>query len=242
MAAQSFVSHDETSDGVEVRYQPGRGARQPSNSNALVVMNLGIAGNGSALFVKSDNATTPAAIVQGAGDLLDLRDGDGVSVYRVGQDGTLTVGDVVGAARTVYKTDDESVTSSTTVQDDDHLTLTMTTDAVYALDTFLDVEGDADGDFKLTFTGPSGASGSWTPDGISLGNSNNIGQIKRGRNGFGDTDSVGILPDGTIVTPRGQITTSSTAGSLTLQWAQNSSNETATTLKTGSWLRLHRMA
>jgi hypothetical protein len=205
-------------------------------------VNQGVAGACSALFVKSDNATASAAIVRGAGDLLDLRDNDGASVYRVGQDGTLTVGDVVGASRTVYKTDDESVTSSTAVQDDDHLTLTVAADAVYALDTFLDVEGDVDGDFKLTFTGPSGATGSWTPDGISNGNANNIGQIKRGRVALGTDDSVGVTGDGTIVTPRGQITTSSTAGSLTLRWAQNGSDETATTLKAGSWLRLHRMA
>ncbi|WP_267244339.1 hypothetical protein [Streptomyces sp. PR69] len=149
---------------------------------------------------------------------------------------------VVEKTRTAVKTADQSVTSSIAVVDDDHLTLTVEANSVYAFDTYLDADGDTGGDLRLTFTGPAGASGSWTPDGISLGNANNIGQVKRSRNALAAEDSVGILPAGTIVTPSGQITTGGTAGALTLRWAQDTSSATPTRLLAGSWLRVTKLA
>jgi hypothetical protein len=42
--------------------------------------------------------------------------------------------------------------------------------------------------------------------------------------------------------PKGSIITSSTAGFVTLQWAQNTSNATALLVLAGSWMKLTRVA
>jgi hypothetical protein len=156
-------------------------------------------------------------------------------------DGEFTVL-VVEATRTKYKAADQQVTSSIAVVDDTHLTLSVDANSVYGFDLFLDADGDSLGDLRLTFTGPAGATGVWTPDGISLGNGNNIGNVKRSRNALAAEDSVGILPAGTIVTPSGQITTGATAGNLTLRWAQDAAHATPTILRAGSWMRVTKLA
>jgi hypothetical protein len=56
------------------------------------------------------------------------------------------------------------------------------------------------------------------------------------RTGYGTSDS-------TMFTPiSGLWRIGSTAGSITLQWAQNTSNATATVMYTDSWLRFLRIA
>src|SRR5574341_1924364 len=57
----------------------------------------------------------------------------------------------------VRKTADESVTSSTTLQDDDHLVIAVEANTNYFIEAFLIYDGDAAGDFKFTFSVPAGA-------------------------------------------------------------------------------------
>jgi hypothetical protein len=150
-------------------------------------------------------------------------------------------GDVVGKTRTAYKTADEPVDSAT-LQDDNHLAVSLTANAVYALDMFLDVEGDSTADITMGWAVPAGTAMSWTESGPSAGNGNNIASIKYNRLGAADSSGVGILPTGTAVTPSGNVRVGATGGTLTFRWAQTTTNAIPTILKTGSWLRLHRMA
>lgn len=151
-------------------------------------------------------------------------------------------GDVVGKARAVYKSVDEPVTNSIVLQDDDHLALSVVANGVYALDMYLDTDADPVADITMGWSVPAGTVMSWTEAGISAGNSNNIGSLKMNRLGATDSSGVGILATGTTVMPRGVVRVGSTAGTLQFRWAQSVASVTPTTLKTGSWLRLHRIA
>lgn len=140
------------------------------------------------------------------------------------------------------KTADEPVTSSTALQDDDHLTLPVVAGAVYALDCFLDVEADPAADIVLGWSAPAGAVLSWTETGISAGNAGNIGSIKQSRLDVTASSAVGIVAAGSVVRPAGVLRVGGTAGSLRLRWAQSASSTTPTVLKADSWIRLMRIA
>ncbi|MFF2864490.1 hypothetical protein ACFVSX_32000 [Streptomyces rubiginosohelvolus] len=158
-----------------------------------------------------------------------------------GPAGAPPTGDVVGVIRTVDKAADEAVTSSTVLQDDDHLTLPVTAGGRYALDAMLAVDGDPAADLLLTVTAPPGSTGYWTPGAITLGVSDGTGSIRLTRYAPGTTIGVGVTAAGLIVTPLGTITAGA-SGAVTVQWAQNVSTGTATVLRAGSWLRLTRVA
>lgn len=69
------------------------------------------------------------------------------------------------------KTADEPVTSSTALQDDDHLLLAVGANEVWEFDMTLYVTGDVGGDLALTVAGPAGSAerygaiAPWTRDG-----------------------------------------------------------------------------
>lgn len=126
----------------------------------------------------------------------------------------------------VYKPVDESVTSSTTLQDDNHLFFTVPAGTQMRFDGFLNIDGGA-GDFKYTFTGTGTVTGAWT---TSAGNA---------------ALALGVTaPFTPVPVTRGAVGTvngGASGGTLKLQWAQNSSSGTATTLKAGSWLSAQRL-
>ena len=140
-----------------------------------------------------------------------------------------------------YKTADESVTSSTTFQDDDHLTVAVEANCVYVLEMVLSYDALAAGDLKTQFVMPAGA----TVVGAALGLTTTaaattddyttswVGLANVGGVGAGSTQAVYA---------RGLFTTSGTAGTLKLQWAQTVSSATATRIFTGSYMLLRRVA
>lgn len=143
--------------------------------------------------------------------------------------------------RTAVKTADETVTASTTLQDDDHLVLSVVANGWYEVSLFIDTEGDPAGDLTMGWTIPAGAALSWTEAGVSAGNTNNIGSVKLGRNDGATSSGVGIIAAGSVVLPRGVLRVSSTAGNIQFRWAQTAAAGT-TTIKTGSMLKLTRVA
>ncbi|MGW1938943.1 hypothetical protein [Streptomyces goshikiensis] len=144
--------------------------------------------------------------------------------------------------RAAVKTADESVTGSTTLQDDDHLALSVVAGGWYAIEAHLDVEADPAADITIGWSAPASAVLSWTETGISAGNTGNIGSIKQSRLDVATSSGVGIVAAGSTVRPAGVLRVAATAGTLQLRWAQTVSSGTPTTLKTGSWLRLTRIA
>lgn len=140
------------------------------------------------------------------------------------------------------KTADESVTSSTTLQADDLLFLPVAANARYIMDGWIRYTGALTpaGDLKMQFTVPSGAAMSWTNFGVNpsaLLDYNVVVEVA----GTGSPRAVGGQATEMSCSPRGYVTTGSTSGNMQLMWAQNASNGTPTTIKTGSFLRLIRV-
>ncbi|WP_369778829.1 hypothetical protein [Streptomyces sp. R33] len=143
---------------------------------------------------------------------------------------------------TVIKAADESITSSTTIQDDNHLTLAVAANATYLLEGTLFYDGAFNaGHLKATFSLPAGATIFWAINAPATGgtaayasDANTTGNLVAGTYGTGGAKTTASI--------LGTVTTAGTAGNLLLRWAQNASNATATTIYAKSWLRLLRTA
>ncbi len=132
----------------------------------------------------------------------------------------------------VIKTADETMTNDSTFQDDNHLFFTVLANQSWAFELFILYFAHATPDMKLQITGPSGATASWKDVG-TLDDEVSI------------TLSDSFLLSGNsalrIVCYRGIFQTSSTAGTFQIQWAQNTSNANATTMKAGSYIIAHEI-
>jgi len=143
---------------------------------------------------------------------------------------------------TVVKAADESVTSSTTLQDDNHLILPLEANATYTLEGGLYYDGQFNaGNLKLTWTLPASATFYWSANGPATGgaaayasNAVTSGNISLGTYGTGGAKTTASV-NATVVTV-------GTAGNMTLRWAQDTSNATATTIYAKSWLRAWRIS
>ncbi|MFJ3173799.1 hypothetical protein ACIPJK_23870 [Streptomyces roseus] len=142
----------------------------------------------------------------------------------------------------VVKAADESVTSSTALQDDNHLILPMEANATYIVEGALFYDGQFNaGNLKLTWTLPTSATIYWAPNAPALGGAaayasqaTTTGTLSVGTYGTGGTKTTASI-SATVIT-------AATAGSMTLRWAQDTSSATATTIYAKSWLRAIRIA
>ncbi|MFF1684600.1 hypothetical protein [Streptomyces sp. NPDC058254] len=206
-----------------------------------MLVNTTSAGGGVGVVGVADASTLPTATPTGGGVLYSQA---GLPRWK-GSDGVDY--DLARGAQPisiVRKTADETVTNSITVQDDDQLTVAVAANSVYTVESFLIYDGDTTGDFRLTFTGPSGAAMDWTPNGASASQSAGTGSIKLERQPLGVESTLGASGAGAkaVAMPRGLLSTGGTAGTLTLRWAQATSSATATTVFANSWLRLTKIA
>ena len=152
-----------------------------------------------------------------------------------------------GAQLVAVKAADESVTSSTTLQNDDHLLFALEANATYALDGYLYYSGAADGGtgaggLKMDWTLPASASMHWSSFAVNSGtnpltNYDAVSQVNTDVRNYATNG-----PTALSMQPKGVILTGGTPGTAQSRWAQVNSNATATTIKAGSWLRLQRIA
>jgi len=136
---------------------------------------------------------------------------------------------------TVRKSADQSVTSSTTLVNDSQLKFAIAASETYLFQLWLYVY-TADGvpDIKLTCTGPSGSTLLWSPGQVILlpDASQTAGTVQTG----GTTASYFVDSNLRLITLFGSILNSTTAGDVQLQFAQNVSSATSTTIKAGSYI------
>ncbi len=173
----------------------------------------------------------------------------GAVVHLVSYRGMLLVIGAFDVGRTLvaYKTADESVASSTSLQNDNHIFFTgLTPNAVYALNGFISYTGMAGADaggLSVDWTIPTGASLAWSRGGypgppasatssVDLVATNH--STVRTSGTFGTTTNVSLHPRGTLIM-------GANSGTLQMRWAQSVSNAVATTLRTGSWVKLQRI-
>src|SRR6266705_4948861 len=158
---------------------------------------------------------------------------------------TYAVGQVLSAADcslwfiplAAVKTSDTSRTSNITLANDPDLVLPVAASATYEFSA--DVRftaGTGPGDLSLKWTGPAGAVLTFSPlhnEGSSTGLGNSVLNYGIGSvifvAGQGSSQSAHVIMRGTLVV-------AGTAGNLTLQWAQNTSSGTATTVQSASHL------
>jgi hypothetical protein len=152
--------------------------------------------------------------------------------------GLLTSGQVLE----VVKAADQSVTSSTVLVPDTALTLAVVAGATYDFTCYLDFEGAAQGtgDLKFQWAVPLGATLRYACPHVNAANTWVGGNTNIATTSITcATQTAGVLcgvkMDGTLVM-------SSTAGAITLQWAQNTSVGTATIVHAQSKLSLVRTA
>lgn len=139
----------------------------------------------------------------------------------------------IGSIHLVVKSSDESVASSVTLQDDDHLFFPIGASETW---TFLFyVMGNSVDNLKLAINGPG------TPTNLvyEILLLNASGNIAFGKHSAYDSATSAARSSGLIW---GTVVNGGTGGNIILRWAQNSSNATAKVILRGSFLRAQRVA
>lgn len=139
------------------------------------------------------------------------------------------------------KTADQSVTSSTAVQDDDHLLATVGASEVWALQYRLRVSAHTSANLDMRWTFPTGGEIEFSVNSYAAGALYGVE--------YATTSPSAELFAGVITTSEiepiivnGFYVGGGNAGTVTLQWAQNASNATSTTLKANSVLMGMKLA
>jgi hypothetical protein len=145
---------------------------------------------------------------------------------------------VVGTATTTArKTADESVTNSTTLQNDNDLSMQVDAGKTYVVEGILFASStSATPDIKIAFTTPSGsdvAIGYLSNGGSSDGGMLQAANVASERMQIPSNTAVPIIIRGTIV--------AGASGTLQLQWAQFALNANAVVLKRGSYLKIEEI-
>ncbi len=147
----------------------------------------------------------------------------------------------------IRKTADTSRSATATAADDPHLTYAVEANAVYTMHGWIKYFADPTPDIQFKFVGPTGALGEWgwnPPGSSTAGASGTVGysirtesnDINVARAGYGTTNGQMYTPVG------GMWRIGSTAGNITFQWAQNTSDAIASIVYTDSWLSFQRIA
>jgi hypothetical protein len=139
------------------------------------------------------------------------------------------------------KSTQEDLASSTTLQNDDQLFVTVAASAVYRVTANLIYRAQTAGDIKIGWTAPGAAVFNYTAQGLdttATGYTNDqaaafVLAATPIFGGVGASDTP-ILIEGLLVTSSG--------GTFQLQWAQGTSNAGSTSMMTGSFLDLRRLA
>lgn len=138
-------------------------------------------------------------------------------------------------------------TSSTTMTVVTGLQVAVEADAVYLLDALIGYDTAAAADLRLALVCPSGATGHWgafalaSTSAAGVGSMEMIRQTSFGSGTYvvcGGSDAAADL----LSQPRGYIATGSASGNVEFWYAQNSSTASATSITSGSWMRLYRVS
>jgi hypothetical protein len=142
------------------------------------------------------------------------------------------------------KTATESVTSSTTLQNDDHLVLPLAVNSTYWVQGLLLMDGAQSADLKMDFTGPAGASITAHVSGLHLTAVLTADDSVQPIESFGDVAHIGCLGAGTHSSAVffAIVIVAGTAGNMQLRWAQEVSSATATRVFTGSGMWARRIS
>lgn len=147
-----------------------------------------------------------------------------------------------------YKVGNTDRAATTTLADDPDLTCTLEANAVYRVAFYLHFAALDAARFKTAWTVPAGATGNRSavgPDQAAiLSGTSSGGQGRWGVHAYTTACTYGNRNDAVLqcFALEESILTTSSAGTLALQWAQATSNATATRLAAGSYMSVKRLA
>jgi hypothetical protein len=128
------------------------------------------------------------------------------------------------------KSANESVTSSTVVQNDDHLKLSLAANKTYIIDGVVFASSTSGTpDIKIAFAGQTGSD-------IKVGYTDDVDDMVLSSGEESQTIALQANRPRSIHIA-GTVVTGSTSGDFQLKWAQDTSNGNATTVMAGSYLR-----
>lgn len=195
-------------------------------------------------LVGSD-ATRPAAPLQG--ELLFRTDNLYPEVYTGSAWKVIPV--AAGPDLFVRKTSDTTRNNTAVLSADPHLTLSLAANATYTLDVFLIYQGASSAsDIAISWTSPAGSALTWVPLGLTPTDGDQAptqmaGYIRMPWTAGTTQRSMGTQTGNPLIaTPKGIIRTSSSSGSLTLNWAQNTATVENTVVFTDSYIYARRVA
>lgn len=151
----------------------------------------------------------------------------------------------VAFPRVAFAGDDSSTISSTAFVDVDGLLVPLEADSVYAIDGWISYDSNAASDLKVQLLVPSGATGSWGLFALSTTSSGSVGTVQANRASVGAGNALTGGGSNSFSAEmnalfRGYVETAATAGDLQVQFAQNSSQASLTTVGAASWIRAQK--
>lgn len=144
---------------------------------------------------------------------------------------------------TAVKSIDETVISTTTLQDDNELVVAVAANAVYELRMFLAYTTADTPDIKVGFSVPAGTTMSWSTRHLDPSVTSPTGIIYTGV--ITAADAAGLSGGGggnMMCDVTGLVRVSTTAGNLQFRFAQLVSTASTTKVLANSWLKLTRFA
>lgn len=199
------------------------------NTTDIAANTSGIATNASNISTNTSNISTNTSdISDNASDISDLQNNKQNNIILV------------------KKTSDESVTSSTTMQNDNHLYIDINTDGIYQIDLYLAYNGAQSGDILVDWSVTNGVS-QYTQrhcNGVAQSSTSGYDTTKKSRTyNLSDDVTYGAASTSyeTIVQESFIVQKSGTNGRLQLRWCQDTPDGTATTVTTDSWLRVTKV-
>jgi hypothetical protein len=133
----------------------------------------------------------------------------------------------------VDKPSDESVTSSTTLQNDNHLKFTAAANTNYWVKAYIMIDGaDTAGGIQLGWYGPADATFDWCSDALG-DDADGFGPVSRTRQTISTVPDMKTNGPGSflIVPAVGVLKVGATGGTFGFRWAQSTSSATATKVK-----------
>jgi len=142
---------------------------------------------------------------------------------------------VAGPHLIVRKLSDESVTSNTTPQPDNELILPVGANEMWITEWYILMLAGG-GDFNYRFSFPSGGTLAFLADVQETGGTYTNRTLTATTSPTSTQSSTGAAAPAKVIPVRGVYINGGTAGSVTLEWVQNTSNAAATTVKANSTL------
>jgi len=200
---------------------------------------VAIANGGTGAVLTDPNADRIMFWDDSAGAVTWLTAGTGLSISGTTITASATVTDVttvIGGVLAKRKTTGESVNSSTALQDDNHFAFSVSANSTYLVFGMWGVSAGAAGGFKVDFVCPTSATFNYSV--VEISGTSFLSTTNDSGTPYGTTAAMAIQRPVDI---RGLLTVGANSGTFKLQWAQNASSGTPTSVNQNSYLALVKL-